>query len=72
MRYDCHITYRAPYVGICECAVSSKTRRLSSLSLSEICTLVSQVISSVNFAFELTGVSGVNTVGECKGKKFKT
>ena len=48
----------ASYVGICECAVSSKLRRLSGSSLSEIVPSASQVMSSIDVASNITGVSG--------------
>ena len=59
-----HVTFHAPYLGICECAASSKLRRLSGSSLSEISLSASQVMSPIDVASDVTGVSGVNNVGE--------
>ena len=60
----------APYVGICKCAAFKRVRRLSDSSPSEIGLSVSEVISSI--AYDVTGVSGVNGVGEDKSMMFKT
>ena len=60
--------YHAPYVSICECAASKKVRLLSESS-SEIGLSVSQVVLSI--VSEVTGVSGVNGVGEDKSITFK-
>ena len=59
-----------PYVGICECAASKKVRLLPGSSSSEIGPSLSQVISSI--ASEVTGVLGMNNVGEGKSMKLKT
>ena len=73
-RMECagHVMSHAPYIGICECATSSKLRRLSGSSLSEIGPLASQVMSSIDVASDVTGISGVNSVGEDNSMMFKT
>ena len=65
-----HVMPHAPYVGICECAATKKVRRLSGSSSSKIGTSMSQVMSSI--ASEVTGVSGINSIGEDKSMMFKT
>ena len=60
----------APYVGICECTASKRMHRLLGSSSSEIGPSVSQVMLSI--ASEVTGISGVNSIGEDKSMIFKT
>ena len=56
-----HVMSYVLYVAICDCASSKKVRRLSGSSSSEICSSMSQVISSI--VPDVTGISGVNSVG---------
>ena len=74
-RMDCahHITLHAPYLGICECAAPRKFRRFSGLSSSCIGLSASQVVLSFgDGAYDVAGVSGLNSLGEDKSMVFKT
>ena len=64
-----HVMSLASYVGVCKCAASKKIRRLSGSLSFEIGPSVLQVMSYI--ASEVTGVSGVNSIGEEKSMMFK-
>ena len=62
----------APYVGICECAASRKLRRQSGSSSYGIGPSTSQVMLSIaDDDSGVTGVSGVNNVGNDRSMMFK-
>ena len=63
----------APYVGICKFAASGRLRRFSGSSSTGIGPSASQIVSSVgDDASDVTGVSGLNSIGEDKSMMLKT
>ena len=60
-----HVASQPPHVSVYECVESGKLRRLSGSSSSGIGLSASQVVSSIgDVASDLTGVSGLNSIGE--------
>ena len=58
---------------MCKCAASDNFRRMSGLSSSGIFPLAAHVVSSIgDVASGVTGVSGLNSVGEDRTTMFKT
>ena len=68
-----HVMSHSPNIRICECAASSRLRRLSSLFSSGICPLASKVMSYIFYAAsDDTCVPGLNRFDEDKSTMLKT
>ena len=61
----------APYEGTCECAEFNILSRLSGSLSSGIVPSVSKVMSSFDVSFDVTEVSGINSVDEDNSMIFK-
>ena len=67
-----NVMSHAPYIGLCECPPLGKLRRLLGPSLFGINPSASQLMSSIDVACDVTGVSGVNNADEDKPMMLKS